>query len=106
MAETTSEKQRRFTKAIVRLIQFGHDIGYEFTLGDCYRSKHCTHGHPKSCHRSRLAVDLNLFIEDEYITDGGHEAWYILHKKWRELGGSEMIDGDANHFSFEHEGVR
>ena len=74
-------------------------------MGDCYRDPRCKYGHPNSNHRKRLAVDFNLFIDGEYITNGDNVAWAVLHKEWTRLGGSRMIKADPNHFSFKHAGV-
>jgi len=101
-----SRKQRDFTVALNSVIYYGFQLGYEFTLGDAFRANTCSHGHKKSTHRYRLAQDLNLFINDEYITSGEHPAWVILHDYFEALGGSAMIESDPNHFSFEHNGVR
>ena len=103
---TLSQKQQAFTRAIVDLISYGHSLGYGFTLGDAFRADTCTHGHKNSTHRVRLALDLNLFIDGVYITDGNHEAWYLLHDYWDLIGGSQRISEDMNHFSFSHNGVR
>lgn len=100
-----SKKQREFTKAITALLNYGLSLGYEFTFGDAYRADTCTHGHTQSCHRSRLAVDFNLFVDGEYITDSDHIAFHILHDYWDMLGGARRISNDMNHFSFEHNGI-
>ncbi len=101
-----SKKQRKFTLALNHLLEYGYNLGYEFTLGDAYRADTCTHGHPRSTHRYRLAQDLNLFMDDRHITDGSHHAWTALHDYWDALGGSERIENDMNHFSFEHNDIR
>ena len=99
-------KQRKFTLRIGRLIRYAYAQGYELTFGDAYRSKAVKYGHKDSTHRVRLAVDFNLFIDGVYISDGEHPAFADLHDRWDELGGSERILKDMNHFSFEHNGVR
>lgn len=101
-----SEKQREFTSAIGLLIIYAYSLGYELTFGDCYRSPEVKYGHKNSTHRSRLAVDFNLFEKGVYISDGSHEGFKVLHDYWDALGGSERISKDMNHFSFEHEGIR
>lgn len=113
MSESLSQKQRRFAKWVPRLIDKAHELGYEATLGDAYRDPRVHgevgvkigYGHPKSCHKSRLAIDLNLFKDGKYITDDtGHKelgAW------WKAQGPDHAagIDfGDPNHYSFSHEG--
>lgn len=114
MKETLGQKQRRFTRAIGMLICHAYDLGYELTVGDAYRDPrlHGNHGEKKgygsanSVHKLRLAVDLNLFVGGEYITNSDHPAWDKLHKYWKGLGGADMVPNDANHFSFEHGGFR
>ena len=101
-----SSKQQAFVVAVNHLLTYALSLGYSLTLGDAYRADTCTHGHKNSTHRSRLAIDLNLFVDNEYITDSEHPAWEILHDYFELLGGSPMISDDANHFSFEHGNVR
>jgi len=75
--------------------------GYSVTFGDAWASA----GHMAgSNHYRRLAIDLNLFKDGRYITDDeGHKE---LHEWWVDkCGGAEMIAGDANHYSFKHNGV-
>lgn len=99
------DKQFRFTNAIGFLIRFAFENKYFLTFGDAYRDKRCNYGHPQSAHKNRLAVDFNLFIDGEYIQDSDNIAWRVLHNEWERLGGAPMIKKDANHFSFEHNGV-
>jgi hypothetical protein len=106
--------QSRFALNVAMLILEAEKRGYEVTFGDAYRDPR-VHGkmgeklgysHPNSTHKVRLAIDLNLFsATGEYITDDtGHRE---LHSWWVEkCGGSPMIDGDPNHYSFEYRGVR
>ena len=117
--ETLREKQSRFVFAVSQLIQFAYSRGYEFTLGDGYRDPRLHgeigvkmgYGHPKSCHKLRLAIDLNLFADVDgdgdldYVTDTAAykqlgEYWESLHPDARWGGRFE----DGNHFSFEHNG--
>lgn len=98
------DKQWKFVKMVSKLITYADSLGYKLTFGDAYRDKNNPTGHPKSLHRKRLAVDFNLFIDGKYDTDGsGHK---ILHDYWDELGGSERIEKDLNHYSLEHGGMR
>lgn len=110
-----NEKQREFTKCIGKLIKFAADNGIELTFGDAYRDPrlHGEFGRKKSysaassVHKLRLAVDFNVFVDGEYIQDGNHTAYKLLGDYWESLhklarwGGRF---GDANHFSFEHNG--
>ena len=117
-----SKTQSEFTMAIAQLINFSHAIGCQLTFGDAYRD-HRLHGKPgekkgygarNSCHKYRLAVDFNLFIDGEYIADGNHEkyieigkAWELMHPLARWGGRFEGKNaGDANHFSFEYSGYK
>lgn len=95
------KKQSRFALNIAFLLLEAERLGYEITFGDAWAKS----GHMKnSNHYKRLAFDLNLFIDGEYIRDStGHAE---LHKFWSErCGGSPMIEGDPNHYSYEHRGV-
>lgn len=111
---TLGEKQRKFTLMIGKLIVFAYDQGYELTVGDFYRDPrlHGAHGtklgygSAKSVHKLRLAGDLNLFVNGEYITSSDHAAWKVLHDYWESLGGAEAVPNDANHFSVEMLGCR
>lgn len=99
------EKQQEFFAATMKLGAKALAMGYKATWGDCYRDARVTYGHPKSTHRSRLAVDINLFIDGRLIED--EEGHTNLHR-WAEenLGFSPMIKGDERHYSFEYMGVR
>ena len=112
-SETLLEKQQRFVWMISGLIDWAHKQGYEITFGDAYRDPRAPYGHPKSLHRLRLAIDLNLFKDGKYLTTT--EDYKILGEKWEECGGTwggrfGEKDGsggsDGNHFSLEHEGVK
>jgi hypothetical protein len=114
-----SKTQQEFTRCVSELINFATAQGWGLTFGDAYRDKR-VHGKfgvkrsysaANSVHKMRLAVDLNLFVDDKYITDGGCEeyqllglAWVRMHKlaRW----GGQFEDGDANHFSFEYNGFK
>lgn len=98
-------KQAVFAQMIARLILHADLLGFEVTFGDAYRPPDASWGHPDSCHKLRLAVDFNLFIDGKYQTTT--EAYKPLGEYWERLGGSwggRFEDG--NHFSLEHEGMR
>ncbi|AUR90676.1 hedgehog signaling/DD-peptidase zinc-binding domain protein [Vibrio phage 1.199.A._10N.286.55.C10] len=112
-----SEKQRLFTKCISELINYAYAMGYELTLGDAYRDPrvHGQFGEKKSysasrsVHKMRLAMDFNLFVDGKYIADGDHPAYKDLGEFWEGMNEFSAWGGrfkDANHFSFEHEGVK
>ena len=111
--ETLSQKQRRFTRMVGDLIQQAHKMGYEITFGDAFRDPRLHgqlgekqgYGHAKSCHKLRLAIDLNLWKQGAYLTRT--EDYTELGTWWESVGGSwggRFQDG--NHFSLEHEGMR
>lgn len=115
MSETLGQKQRRFTLMVSRLIQYLYSAGYEATLGDAYRDPRLHgalgvkmgYGHPKSAHKQRLAVDLNLF------KDGVFQETTEAHKpigEWWELQSPDARWGgrfnDGNHYSLEVDGVK
>lgn len=111
--ETLRQKQSRFAKMIPRLIDKAYALGYELTLGDAYRDPRLhgnlgerkSYSHPRSAHKVRLALDLNLFRDGEYLE--GTEAHMPLGEFWESIGGTwGGRFGDGNHYSLEHEGVK
>jgi len=102
--------QWEFTKDVALLIQYAEELGYKVTLGEAWRHVHqqayyVRHGYSttmNSKHRQRRAIDLNLFINDKYMTDV--DAYGILGKYWESLdekntwGGSWKTFKDAPHF--------
>lgn len=110
---TLGQKQRMFTRMVAKLILWAYDHGYELTFGDAYRDPRVFgkvgekkgYGRPRSNHKERLAVDLNLFRDGEYLTEtSDHQP---LGEYWESLGGSwGGRFNDGNHYSIEHEGRR
>jgi hypothetical protein len=111
------EKQRLFTRLVGELIQWAYANGYELTFGDAYRSPEEAalnalrgSGIANSLHSQRLAIDLNLFKDGQYLTDTTSykplgEFWKSLHPTccW---GGDWTTRSDGNHFSITHEGIQ
>lgn len=112
---TLGQKQRLFTQLIAKLILWAYENGYEVSLGDAYRDPRVFgevgiqrgYGRSSSNHKVRLALDLNLFKEGEYLSfTEDHrplgEYWESLHElcSW----GGNFNDG--NHYSFEYNGRR
>lgn len=112
-----SDKQKTFMRLLPRLIDYAHYLGFEVSIGDGYRDprvfgqvgiKH-GYGHANSCHKMRLAIDLNLFDKGEYVTTSeGHK---ILGEYWKSLDplcrwGGNFSTPDGNHYSIEHDGCR
>lgn len=96
------ERQTLFTELVGRLIARIYASGYKATLGDALAHDGHRDG---SCHYVRLAIDVNLFKDGEYLmSSGAHlpfgEFWEGLHPLAR-WGGRF---GDGNHYSVEWEG--
>jgi hypothetical protein len=108
------EKQSKFAVMIAQLILRARAMGYEVTLGEAWRPPETAaiyaaegKGIANSLHIKRLAIDLNLFFGDKYLTDS--EDYRPLGDVWRAWGGSwggDFAKPDGNHFSLEHEGIR
>ncbi len=108
---TLGQKQRKFTRMIAQLIEYAYQNGYELTLGDAYRDPRLhgdvgvkkSYSSANSLHKSRLAVDFNLFKDGQYLT--ATEAHRTLGEYWESIGG--IWGGrfnDGNHYSLEHQG--
>lgn len=55
-----------------------------------------------SFHHQGLAQDLLLYIDGEYVTDGGHPLWTLIAQKWESMNPlctSGIRWQDANHCS-------
>jgi hypothetical protein len=115
MTESLSQKQRQFAKLLPRLIDYIHACGYECTLGDAYRDPRVHgelgtklgYGHPKSGHKQRLAIDLNLFKDGVFLEST--EAHRPFGEWWEAQDPDARWGGrfaDGNHYSFEHNGVK
>ena len=105
---TLLEKQQLFCKLLARLITwvFEHP-GWALTLGEGYDDDGKGHM-PQSLHYSRLAQDLNLFVNGKYIS-GHHPAWDEIGAFWLSLNGLCRWGGmfssrDYNHVSIAHGG--
>lgn len=99
------EKQFRFVRMLGRLLREAELRNVELTLGAGYRDPSWGVGHPQSLHGSRLAVDLNLFIDGVYQTESSAHAGLGVY--WESLGGSwGGRFGDGNHYSLSHGGMR
>lgn len=105
------ERQQAFAQAAARLIQKAESLGFDVTLGDAYRDPlvHGEFGHKqgygraRSVHKMRLAIDLNLFRDGEYLADTeSHrqlgEWWESEYSHHDARWGGRFRDG--NHYSF------
>jgi len=110
---TLRKKQRLFSRLIAELIIWAYEQGYEVSVGDAYRDPRAFgevgvskgYGRARSNHKSRLAMDLNLFKDGKYLDkteDHGPVGakWESMHPLCR--WGGRFNDG--NHYSLEHEG--
>ncbi len=108
------EKQELFMRLLPRLIDKAHELGFEIRGGDLFRApeafgpygKKGPYGRANSNHKLKLAIDLNLFKENKYLTTTEDhrplgEWWENQHPLCR-WGGRF---NDANHYSLEHWGT-
>jgi len=94
--------QSRFVSMVAELIVFAYGNGYELTFGDAYAKD----GHKQnSNHYIRLAIDLNLFKDGEYLTKT--EDHKPLGEYWEKMNANNRWGGrfnDGNHYSLEYNG--
>jgi hypothetical protein len=110
---TLRQKQSKFARMVADLIIKAYEMGFEVTLGDAYRDPRVhgnmgerkSYSHPKSAHKVRLAIDLNLFKDGEFLE--GSDDHRPLGEWWESQGGTwGGRFSDGNHYSVEHNGVR
>lgn len=115
MSETLRQKQSRFARSVGRLIEQAYRLGYEVTLGDAYRDPRVhgdigvrkSYSHPRSAHKVRLAIDLNLFRGGQYLE--GSDAHRPLGEWWEKQHKDARWGGrfdDGNHYSLEYNGIK
>lgn len=108
---TLLEKQVTFLLNVSKLIQWASNNGFQLTGGELYRTAEQQQIYLKtglskvlrSQHQVRLAIDLNLFIDGEFITD--KERYKPLANYWKTL---HLLNRcgydwgwDANHFEMQ-----
>ena len=107
------KKQVKFSGMVAMLINKAYALGYEVVLGDAFRDPRVHgptgtklgYGHPRSCHKLALAIDLNLFKDGKYLTKT--EDHKSLGEWWESIGGTwGGRFSDGNHYSLEHEGMK
>ena len=117
MSETLGQKQRRFVRMVAELIIFAYENGYELSFGDAYRDPRM-HGpvgtklgysSANSLHKSRLAIDFNLFKDGIYLTSSEDhlplgEFWESIGGTWGGRFGENGGTADGNHYSLEYNG--
>jgi peptidoglycan L-alanyl-D-glutamate endopeptidase CwlK len=97
-----SDEQWAFLKDVAKLIDHADSIGYKLTGGELWRTKeqqaiYVETGLSKtenSKHLDRLAIDLNLFINNMCRTD--KEAFRPLASYWRALSEKNVSGYDWN----------
>lgn len=113
MSLTLREAQHAFAAAVPALINKALTLGYQVTLGDAYRDPrvHGAFGHrlgygaANSCHKLRLAIDLNLFKDGNFLQHS--EDHRSLGEWWEQQHPLARWGGrfnDGNHYSFEWDG--
>lgn len=111
---TLGEKQELFMLLLPRLLDKAHEMGYKIRGGDLYRDPRVHgalgekkgYGHPRSGHKNKLAIDLNLFRDGVFQTDTEDHRplgeWWEQQHLFARWGGRF---NDGNHYSLFHEGV-
>lgn len=113
-----SQLQQEFAQSAAKLIQKAADLGYAVTLGEAWRTPeqaawNASHGTgvKESVHCQRLAIDLNLFKDGQYLTDDSTGAYSTLGTWWKSLGPDYCWGGDfkplvdLDHYSITPDGV-
>lgn len=113
------DKQSQFTFKLAEFLLWLKSKGYQVTLGEAYRPPEMAKiyaaqgkGIKNSVHTLKLAIDLNLFYDGIFLTT--FKEYEEAGRKWEGLStpeitctwGGRFSRVDANHFSFEHNGVR
>ena len=113
---TLLEQQQLFSSLIPGLINQAIILGFQVTLGEAFRTPEQAkwneeHGKgiSNSLHLSRLAIDLLLFKDGQYITNSND---YLPLGEWWEnqnilcAWGGRFSSVDGNHFSLTRNGIR
>ena len=108
--------QQQFAKDVAQLIAYAAVLGYGVTLGEAWRTPeqaqwNAEHGKgvAHSLHEERLAIDLNLFKDGQYLTEA--EAYRALGEWWKKLSPAHCWGGDfhglvdLDHYSITPDGV-
>ena len=100
---TEGQKQERFAELLIVLMLFIHSKGCKIRIGDVFAKM----GHKRhSFHYRKLAADLNVFKDGEYLTQTiQHEPFGTF---WMRLDpmcvwGGDW--GDGNHYQFGRDGI-
>lgn len=99
-------QQQAFAKALPRLLDKAHALGYSVTLGDAYRDprvhgalgKKGSYSSANSRHKMRLAIDLNLFKDGKFLNASSDHL--PLGMFWQSMGGIWGGYQDGNHYEW------
>lgn len=116
------ELQNKFALMTAQLINKANELGYQVSLGEAYRTPEQAalnakngKGIKKSLHTDRLAIDINLFKNGQYLALADDhrplgEWWESLDVNCRWGGNFKDSQGnpkpDGNHYSMTPDGKR
>lgn len=101
-----NKAQFLFSKNLAKLIDYIFDIGYQCSIGEVLRTREQAMIYAKqgkgikdSLHLYKLAVDINLFRFNDYITDV--ESYRKFGDYWKKLNpynrwGGDFHDAEGN----------
>jgi hypothetical protein len=100
MKRPSITEQNQFASDVASLIRFAQEKGFQVSFGEAWRPqvtqdlyfKRGSSKTLKSFHSLRLAVDLNFFLDDEWIRD--FELLRPLGKYWKSLNSQNVWGGD------------
>tara|TARA_R110002020_G_C16038646_1_gene753523 strand:+ start:368 stop:709 length:342 start_codon:yes stop_codon:yes gene_type:complete len=108
------KKQELFMRLLPGLLDKAHSLGFEIRGGDLFRDNRLhgefgekeAYGHKNSCHKLKLAIDLNLFKDGKFLQQTSDHLelgtwWEDQHDLCR--WGGRFNDG--NHYSLTHWGA-
>jgi len=112
---TLGEKQRKFPLLLMSLVHYIYSQGYEITWGDGFRDPRVFgnigdkigYGHKNSCHKLKLAQDLNLFKDGKWLKET--EDHKQFGEYWESLDPDCTWGGrfqDGNHYSITYKGMK
>lgn len=109
------DKQKKFMRLLPRLIDYIHEQGYECAGGDLERNPRVFgpvgtakgYGHRNSNHKRRLAIDIHLYKDGEYLDMS--EDHRPIGEFWKSLDpdcrwGGDFPAPDGNHYSLAYRG--
>lgn len=102
---TLGEAQERFSVMVQHLLTQAHLLGYGVRIGHVMRCRDCQTGKVNSLHKKKLAIDLNLFLDGEWLDKT--EDHRLLGEWWESIGGTwGGRFNDGNHYSLSYGGMK